>query len=247
MEAARIAAERGHSVTIYEQKGSVGGLLDFAHAVKGDHENLGALRNYLSGQLELQGVEVVTGQEVDLAFIQAQSPEVVILATGGLRDSLGFGSTSGTQVVRIEDFMTTELGDNIVIVGSNAQAIDSSMYLLAEGKNVTIVTASPSVMVGDGHSNWVRTFTLPMIKALGTRIFPETKLSSVNDGAVTVTTAAGIEMVIPCDSVIEAMDMLPNTDILAGLAIESYAVGDCDNPYNIANAIATGNLIARKI
>ena len=54
MEAARIAAARGHEVTLYEKGGSLGGLLDFASNVKGPHENLADFKAYLEKQLELQ-------------------------------------------------------------------------------------------------------------------------------------------------------------------------------------------------
>ena len=55
-------------------------------------------------------------------------------------------------------------------------------------------------------------------------------------------------MTIACDTVIEAMDMLPNTSLAEGLdGIEVYCVGDCAKPWNIAEAIASGNLTARKI
>ncbi|MFQ8584518.1 MAG: FAD-dependent oxidoreductase, partial [Holdemania massiliensis] len=64
MEAARIAAARGHHVTLYEKKGTLGGLLDFAHTVKGPHENLQDFKNYLIRQLEITGVKVETGVEI---------------------------------------------------------------------------------------------------------------------------------------------------------------------------------------
>ena len=55
-------------------------------------------------------------------------------------------------------------------------------------------------------------------------------------------------MTIACDTVIEAMDMLPNTSLAEGLdGIEVHCVGDCAKPWNIAEAIASGNLTARKI
>ena len=47
-------------------------------------------------------------------------------------------------------------------------------------------------------------------------------------------------------TVIEALDMLPNTELIDGME-NAYAIGDCENPFNIAYAIATGNLAARKI
>ena len=82
MEAARVAAERGHHVTLYERKGSLGGLLEFASNVKGPHENLIPLKTYLAKQLEVAGVNVVTDQEVDASFISEQAPDAVVLAVG---------------------------------------------------------------------------------------------------------------------------------------------------------------------
>lgn len=84
MEAARIAAARGHNVTLYEKRGALGFMLDFAASVKGPHENLADLKNYLIRQLELNGVEVKTGTEVTQELINSEAPDAVILAAGGL-------------------------------------------------------------------------------------------------------------------------------------------------------------------
>ncbi len=92
MEAARIAAKRGHSVTLYEKNGYMGGLLTFADAIKGTHECLMDLRDYLSRQLELNGVEVVTGTEATVDTIKEVNPDVVIVAVGGARESRYTGS-----------------------------------------------------------------------------------------------------------------------------------------------------------
>ena len=62
------------------------------------------------------------------------------------------------------------------------------------------------------------------------------------------TSEAGATESIACDTVIEAMDMLPNSSLLDGISVgETYAVGDCAEPYNIADAIFTGNLAGRAI
>lgn len=248
MEAARIAAQRGYAVTLYEKDGAVGGLLEFANLVKGPHENLPDLIAYLSKQLELSGVSVVTGTEVDAALIESEAPDVVVLATGGLRDTLGLTETSGTKIVALNDVLTTELGENVTVVGANAQAIDTVMYLLAQGKHVSMVFSDPIGDVAKGHSNWVKTFEMPMIYARGTRMWPQAEITSVGEGTITIKGETGVDIVIECDSVIEAMDMLPDKSLLDALSgIETYAVGDCSEPWNIASAITEGNITARNI
>lgn len=247
LEAARVAAERGHNVTLYEKKGAVGGLLEFAHNVKGQHENLDVLRNYFARQMEINNVEVVTGQEVTADFIKEQNPDAVILAVGGKRDTLGLTETAGTSIVGIDDFMMADIAEDVIVAGSNAQAIDTAMYLLAQGKHVQVVTPSPEVAIGSGHSFWVKTFTQPNMKALGVRFWPEAEIVSVGDGVVTVKNSAGLEHEIPCGTIVEALDCLPNTELANGLSMDVIPVGDCAAPRNIGDAICTGNAAARLI
>lgn len=247
MEAARVAAERGHKVTLYEKKDTLGGLLEFANNVKGQHENLLPLKTYLAKQLEVSGVTVVTGQEVDASFIEQQKPDAVIIAVGGERDTLGLSESTGTKIVPIDSFMTADIADDVVIIGSNAQAIDVAMYLLAQGKHVQIVTPSPAIAFGAGHSFWVKTYTQTIIKNLGARFWPEASVSSINDGSITITSDSGTEVELPCGTVIEALDSLPNTDLNQGLSMDVHTVGDCAKPFNIGDAICTGNAAARQI
>lgn len=248
MEAARIAAMRGYSVTLYEKKSVLGGLLPFASAIKGPHENLDALNAYLQRQLEITGVNVVKGQIVDASFVKDQKPDVVIVATGGVRDTLSVKGTDSTKVVTMDDYATADLGENITVVGSNEQAIDTTLYLLAQGKHVTIVTSDTLAKVDKGQSTWVQTFVMPMVYARGTRVWPEAKITKVGDGEITINGETGVDTIIACDSIIEAMDMLPDTSIseaLSGMTV--YSIGDCNKPWNIAEAITAGNLTARKI
>ncbi|NCB51628.1 MAG: FAD-dependent oxidoreductase [Clostridia bacterium] len=248
MEAARIAAQRGYTVTLYEKNGYLGGLLPFASEVKGPHENLDRLCTYLKRQLEVKGVTVVTGQEVDADFIQEQAPDVIVLAVGGTRDTLDLTGTGGTNIISIDDIMTADIGDEVTIVGSNCQAVDTALYLISMGKHVTIVTPDTLDAFEKGHSVNVKEFIEPAVFARGTRLWPNASITSVGDGEITVHSESGVDIDIKCDTVIEAMDMLPNTGIIDGLdGIEAYAIGDCNIPYNIAEAISSGNLPARKI
>ena len=248
MEAAAVAAKRGHQVTLVEKNGYLGGLLLFANAIKGPHENLANLNTYLKKQLELNGVEIVTGQTADADYVKSAAPDVVILAAGGVRDTLGLTATAGTAVVPIEDVIRGVEGTEMVVVGGNAQAVDITLYLQAQGKHVTILSPEPAELLGKGQSSWVRTFTNPMIYARGTRVWQNSKVVSVGDGEITFSCETGVDMTIKCDAVIEAMDMLPNTGLLDELdGIEVYAVGDCAKPFNIAEAIGAGNMTARKI
>ncbi len=247
LEAARIAASRGHDVTLYDKNASLGGMLGFAEAVKGPHENLGRLRSYLIKQCELSGVKTVLNTEVTADLVASEAPDVVILAMGGKRASTGFASTAGTTVLSVDDVLGGSVGENVVILGSNAQAVDTAIYLLSLGKKVVIVTPSAKEAFELGHSVNVKEFLQPTFYAVGGRLYPNATVKGVGDGFISFTAESGLDYELACDTVIEALDMLPNED-LAGLNVaEVYSVGDCATPLNIANAIATGNVTARNI
>ena len=246
LEAARVAAQRGHDVTLYEKEISAGGLLGFAEAVKGPHENLGRLRSYLIRTAELAGVKLQLGTEVTKELIASEAPDAVILAVGGKRDSYGFPSVGATKVISVDDVFGG-VGENVVILGSNAKAVDTAIYLLSQGKKVTVVTPSAKADFERGHSVNMKEFVEPTFFANGGRLFPNAAVTGVGDGFVAFTAESGLAYEYPCDTVIEALDMLPNTDLIDGLDLEAIAVGDCAAPLNIANAIATGNVAARKL
>jgi thioredoxin reductase len=248
MEAARVAAQRGHSVSLYEKNGSLGGLLPSAESIKGPHENLSALVTYLSKQQEVLGVNVVTGTEVDAELVKSESPDVVIVATGGIRGTLDLVGSGSTKVFSFSEAVGGELGENVTIVGSNCQAVDMCLYLLEQGKNVTIVTPDPAEIFEKGHSTYAREFTHTAITARGVHVWSSASLKAIGDGEITFISETGPEVTIACNAIVDMSDMLPDTSLLNELSgMNCIAVGDCNEPYNIERAILAGNLAARSI
>ena len=222
-------------------------MLLFADAIKGPHENLADLRKYLIRQLEITGVKVETGKEVTREMIEEEAPDYVILATGGLRPELELSSNGATSVISIDDIASAPIGDHVTIIGGNAQAVDAAQYLIMLGKHVTMVSPEGKEHLDKGQSSWVKQFTIPMLYANGMRLWPNASIKEVQDGSIVIDGETGCDMVIACETVIDARDMLPNTALIDGLDIPAAAVGDCNAPFNIAEAIAAGNLAARKI
>ena len=246
MEAARIAAQRGHDVTLYEKADALGGTLGFASAVKGPHENLDRLSAYLARQQEICGVKVVLGTEVTREIIEAEKPDVAILAVGAKRPELI--ASAGVKVVSVEDVLGAQLGAKVVVLGSNCHAVDAALYLMDQGKKVTIVTPAPKAAFEKGHSVNVRGFIETGMKAAGTRIWSAVKDVVVGENGVSFVSEAGFAIDVACDAVVDASDCLANTALIKGLeGIEAIAIGDCKIPYNIAAAISDGNLVARGI
>lgn len=247
MEAARIAAARGHKVTLYEKKGELGGNLKFASMVKGPHENLDDFKAYLTKQLELNGVTVVLQKEVDTALINSEAPDAVILAVGALPGEVG-ASGGSVPVIDFINFMGEGTGDNVIVYGSNAQAFDCALWLTVHKKKVTIVTPNPNEDLDKQQSQHNHRFMTTALYSLGVKAYPSSTIQEIGDGKVTIATEGGWQTVIAADSIINAADLLPNKSLLDGVSVkETYAIGDCDQPFNIALAIRAGNDIGRKI
>ena len=248
MEAARIAALRGHDVTLYEKRGTLGFMLDFANMVKGPHENIGDLKKYLIRQMELAGVKVVTGTEVDKALIESEAPDAVILAAGGLRPEIEVAGDGSVPVIGIDNFMFTEMGEHVIVYGSNAQAFDTALWLTVHKKKVNIVTPSTADDLDIQQSQHAKRMMTTALYALGVHSWPEASIKEAKDGKAIISIEAGVDMEIPCDAIVNAADMLPNTSLLDGISVkETYAIGDCANPFNIALAIRGGNDAGRAV
>lgn len=247
MEAARIAAARGHKVTLYEKNNVLGGKLTFASMVKGPHENLEDLKKYLIRQLEINGVEVVLKKEVDTEFINSENPDVVILAVGALPGKLEV-SGGNVPIIEYDQFMGADTGENVVVFGSNAQAFDCALWLTVRKKKVTIVTPNPNEELNKQQSHHAHRFMTTALYALGVKAYPSSNIKEIGDGEVTIETDQGVEVVIPADSIINAADLQPNKSLLDGVKVkETYTIGDCNEPFNIALAIRAGNDVGRAI
>ena len=96
MEAARVAALRGHQVMLYEKEHRLGGQLNMAAILRDEYESLA---RYLSGQLRKLGVQVVLGKEVGQCIIKSIAPDSVIVATGSVPSIPDIPGINGGNVI----------------------------------------------------------------------------------------------------------------------------------------------------
>ena len=251
MEAARVAAERGHSVSLYDNSDKLGGLLLFARGVKGDHEHFDDYLTYMAHQLDKNGVDIHLFKRVDAALVKEENPDAVIVAVGGKRVSKLSG-TDATPVFTPEQAFGGEskLGDTVAILGAGVQAVDFAAYLATLGKKIVMIHSDAAVDIDKGQSGWFKKYILPYLRAKGTRIWSSAEILGLEDGGVKFVTEAGYEKTVKVDSVVEFYNMVPNTELadeLTAAGFEVHTVGDCADPHNIQRAVLSGNLTARKI
>ena len=271
LEAARVAALRGHEVTLYEKTSYLGGLMPVAAIVKGRHEKILEFVDYLSTQIKKLGVEVKLRKEVDKALVEKEKPDVVIVATGGttvapsipgIDKSIVMSSTSLHKTLetglKIVDpftlrFLTNfyiPLGPKVVIIGGQIQGVQLAEFLSQRGRDVTIVDQEPQETLGANLPSYVQERVVLYNQSHGVKTLMGVTYHEITDEGIKITTEYGITKTIPADNIVVAVPTAPNTalaDSLKGVVGEVYAIGDCNQAGVMVDAVEAGNLTARKI
>ena len=270
MEAARVAALRGHEVILYEKEHKLGGSVPVAATIKGlDIEDLPALVRYLEIQMIKLGVRINLGKEVSKALVERLKPDVLILATGGLYSVPEIPGIDSGKVVRAADLnrrlkkylrfvspgmlswatkFWIPIGNKVIIIGGGIHGLQTAVFLVKRGRNVTVVETAEKMgkMVIENHK--VRLFG--WLTQKGVQLFSGVKYEEITDKGLTITTREGEKKILAADTILPALPMVPDTEFVESLkdtAPEVYQIGDCDNPALIIDAIGDGSRIGRAI
>lgn len=255
MEAARIAAQRGHRVTLIEQGSALGGSLDLVQAVKGPHEKVDAHKEFLANELARLGVEVRCGETATAESVTALGPNAAVVAVGSQITPLPVEDGTGTVTFdtlreAVANGDELPLGGDAVIVGAQFEACDVARYLLRRGKRVTMVNPGPEGEFFMGAPTWPRMMGKRWLAAKGLDVMHGATVLEVSAGLVTVQTPYGVTRQIPCDTVVNALPQQADRTLagdLEALGIPTFAVGNCYAPSTIANAVARTNLVRRHV
>jgi 2,4-dienoyl-CoA reductase (NADPH2) len=270
MEAARVAALRGHQVWLCEKGHQLGGALPIATVVKGlEIENLPALIHYLERQIIKLGVKIRKGKEVNSSFIDEVKPDVIIVATGGIHAIPKIPGIDRPNVIRsydlydkLETFLRflspsairwltkfwMPVGKKVLIIGGQVAACQLGEYLVKRGRKVTIVDADPTL--GEGLIPERKNRLFSWFRKKGVTMMAGVKYEEITDEGLIVTTKEGSRLMLQADTIIPAIPLTPNTNILKtfkGKVAEIYLIGDCREPRMIPEAVADGWKIANTI
>ena len=270
MEAARVAALRGHEVVLYEKEHKLGGSIPVAATIKGlDIEDLPALVRYLEIQITKLGVRINLAKEVNKALVEKIKPDVLILATGGLYSIPEIPGIDSGKVVKAADLnsrlkkalrfagpgkltwatkLWMPIGNKVVIIGGGIHGLQTAVFLVKRGRKVTVVETAEKMgkMVIENHK--VRLFG--WLEQKGVSMYSGIRYEEITDKGLTIITREGEKKILAADTILPALPMVPDTEFvksLEGTAPEIYQIGDCGNPALIIDAIGDGSRIGRAI
>jgi len=250
MEAARVAALRGHKVTLYEKSDELGGRIILAGLIP-HKDDVNKIIQYLTTQINKLGVKVVLRKEVTPELVEALQPEAVIVAIGAQRLIPEIPGVNRANLFVADDIVAEKAevtGENIVVAGGGFVGLDTAVFLAEKKqKKVTVVEqlAFEAVGVNPYNMNYMDMFK--RLAELGVELTPETKIEEITDSGVVVTDKEGKKRIIEADSVVLATGGIPNKALAEALkekALEVYTVGDCVESGKIINAIAGGFRVA---
>jgi len=134
INAALSAAECGHAVTLYEKENRLGGQLHLAGAPPGREEFKGMAED-LARQIDAADIRVVFNQPVDEALIDKESPDAVILATGGTYITPPIPGVELPHVVQAWDVLTDKAtaGQKVIVIGGGAVGVETAQCLAEKG------------------------------------------------------------------------------------------------------------------
>jgi 2,4-dienoyl-CoA reductase-like NADH-dependent reductase (Old Yellow Enzyme family)/thioredoxin reductase len=251
MEAAPVAAQRGHRVVLCEKAPQLGGQL-LLGGIPQFKDEINVYRAFLERRLRKQWVEVRTQTEVTPELVADLRPDVVILATGAIPCRPPFPGTERSSVMTFDVALQhpEKVGRSVVVVGGGETGCEVALYLAKADpkRSITIVEMLNSILSESETAN--RLMLEKLLRAAGIQALTKCSVQSISDRGVEAL-QDGIPTTVPADTIVLATGMKSQgTELysaLAGMGAEVYAVGDCVEPRKIWYATHEGADTARSI
>jgi len=242
MQAAIVAAQRGHKVTLFEKDAKLGGQLNVAALppFKGD---IFPWINYLVSQVEKAGVEVKLNTDATTEIVTKRNPDAVVIATGGIPAMPDIPGIDKSNVVTAQDVLSgkAKVGQNVVIIGGGMIGCETGHHLAEQGKAVTIIEILKR-MASDMFF-MARRRLMDGLRSKKVTLLASATCEEIKEGVVQVTTAEGKKETIPADTVIIAVGYKANDRLykaLEGKVPEIYCIGNSAKPRKILEATSEG-------
>jgi 2,4-dienoyl-CoA reductase (NADPH2) len=244
LEAARVAAGRGHRVTLLERAEELGGSLLRAATV---HPENRPFLDWLLAEVAEASVDVRLGVTADAALLENLSPDAVVLATGGRVDHPDLPGADLPGVTRLRDLALADpaagLGDRVAVLGGGLAGIQLAEVLATAGRRVAVFETGDTVAPEIG---WKRkTEHLLRLDRLGVTLHTEVTLDEIVAEGLVFTPAGGTRRTHPADTVVLSGEVRADTSLAEALrtrlpGVEVHAVGDCAGPGLIQKAVEDG-------
>ena len=243
LEAARVAALRGHDVTLFEKTTSLGGQLNIACVPPRKEEMRRATQDLIHAVCNA-GVHLCMGQTRTAEQLKDAGFEAVINAVGAHSAAPRIPGIDGVNVADAWKVLAGEqqVYGTVAVIGGGMVGCETAEYLAARGCKVSVIEMMDKIAAGE--STTILPTLLENYKTYGVEQYPSHKVKEFRMDAVVCENKDGAEVTIPCDYIVLAMGARSNEFDAAALEaanIPVYAIGDAaGKAADISNAIRTG-------
>ena len=255
VEAARVAAGRGHQVEIWEKTARVGGQIHLATSAPDKKEVAGAWTYPYQEVTELK-VPIRTETVATVGSIKAFDPDIVVLATGAVPKAPSFDITAvgnQTTVLQAWDVLLDPLlipeRVQLTIVGGGTVGLEVADLLSQRGCDITLVEPRASLAEGMSKSN--RMEVIDRIRAAKVNILLKTEAVAATSGKLTLRNSSGEENSHSIGSfLIFALGAQPNLEMVAVLEqaeVAYIAIGDCYQPGDFMSCLRDARMVGASI
>ena len=243
LEAARVAALRGHDVTLFEKTTTLGGQLNIACVPPRKEEMRRAAQDLIHAVCNA-GVHLCMGQTRTAEQLKDAGFDAVINAVGAHSAA---PRIPGIDSVNVADAWKVLAGEQqvygtVAVIGGGMVGCETAEYLAARGCKVSVIEMMDKIAAGE--STTILPTLLENYKTYGVEQYPSHKVKEFRMDAVVCENKDGAEVTIPCDYIVLAMGARSNAFDAAALeaaGIPVYSIGDAaGKAADISNAIRTG-------
>jgi NADPH-dependent 2,4-dienoyl-CoA reductase/sulfur reductase-like enzyme len=253
MKAAITAAERGHTVTLYERDTALGGLqkyTDYSPWVWPYKK----FKDWLIYQVKKAGIEVSLNTTATAEMIKAKGYDTVLVATGAEPVASRLPGADAGNVFNILTCYSNKkaLGENVVMIGAGKFGTEAAISMVLDGHKVTVLSPGEEMFdLADIGPHSVTAQTNLYRNHPNCKYFLNTTVKSISGGRVAYTDLSGAENSIHADSIVIWSGLKARTedaDIFSGSAPEVHLLGDCIGDKNRINrAIRSAFYVASQV
>ena len=252
LEAARVAAARGHTVTLFERRRELGGQVLTAARAPGRAEYIGIAR-WLAAQVHVQKVDVRLGVSATRDDVLALRPDVVIIATGSIPRPPSAANTAVTKVIAAREVLDGEapVGRHVVVLAEDPHMTGPTTADFLAGQGCQVRLISPFQTIGDAIDDTLKPIILQRLLTQGVECLPLYTAAELRPGMVIAQhVLTGATVSLECDSIVSACggradDELFHTLKDTGPAI--HLIGDALAPRRVHDAMLEATRVARAI
>ncbi|MEL7565389.1 MAG: FAD-dependent oxidoreductase [Dehalobacterium sp.] len=240
METSRVAALRGHKVTLIDQDEILGGQLNVA-SVPQHKTEIQSYIEFLKNELKNFGVNVSLNQKFSNKILKNEEPEVLVVATGAKPLIPSIPGVNYKHVFLAQDVFQKkcELGQAVTVIGGGLVGMEIAEWLVDKGLKITVVEMLDDVLMDVGVVT--KKLLLQRVGEKGIKILLRSKVVEITDKGVVIK-RLGVDQIIKGNSVVLAMGYVPQTVDLNSISdsIKTFVVGDAGKPGSIFQSIQEG-------